>query len=80
MCMLVECIGLLVTEIFCIKNKRSSHRRCSVRKGTLNNFSKFTGKRLCQSLLFNKVAGLRQVAFKLHHQVATIDRAATCHS
>ena len=80
MCMLVECIGLLVTEIFCMKNKRSSHRRRSVRKGTLNNFSKFTGKHLCQSLLFNKVAGLRQVAFKLHHQMATIDRAATCHS
>ena len=30
--------------------KRSSHRRCSVRKGVLTNFSKFTGKLLCQSL------------------------------
>ena len=37
---------------------RSSHRRCSVRKGVLRNFAKFTGKNLCQSLFFNKVAGL----------------------
>ena len=39
---------------------RSSHRRCSVRKGVLRNFTKFTGKQLCQNLFFNKVAGLRQ--------------------
>ena len=36
---------------------RSSHRRCSVKKGVLRNFAKFTGKHLCQSLSFNKVAG-----------------------
>ena len=28
------------------------------KKGVLRNFAKFTGKRLCQSLFFNKVAGL----------------------
>ena len=38
---------------------RSSHRRCSVRKGVLRNFVKFTGKHLCQSLFFDKVVGLR---------------------
>ena len=27
------------------------------RKGVLRNFVKFTGKHLCQSLFFNKVAG-----------------------
>ena len=32
--------------------------RCSVRKGVLRNFSKFTGKHLCHSLCFNKVANL----------------------
>ena len=37
----------------------SSHRRCSIRKGALKNFTKFTGKHLCQSLFFNEVAGLR---------------------
>ena len=38
---------------------RTSHRRCSVRNGVLRNFAKFTGKHLCQSLLLNKVTGLR---------------------
>ena len=36
---------------------RSSHWMCSVRKGALRNFSKFTGKHLWQSLFFNEVAG-----------------------
>ena len=36
---------------------RSIHQRCSVKKGILRNFAKFTGKHLCQSLFFNKVAG-----------------------
>ena len=38
---------------------RSSHQRCSIKKGVLRNFAKFTGKHMCQSLFFNKVAGLR---------------------
>ena len=37
---------------------RSSHQRCSLRKGVLRNFPKFTGKHLCQRLFSNKVAGL----------------------
>ena len=41
---------------------RSIHRRCSVRKGVLRNFAKFTGKHLCQSLFLNKVADLRSAA------------------
>ena len=41
---------------------RSSHQRCSVIKGVLRNFAKFTGKHLCQRLFFNKVAGLRAAA------------------
>ena len=36
---------------------------CSVRKGVLRNFAKFTGKHLCQSLFFNKVADLRPEAY-----------------
>ena len=36
---------------------RGSHRKCSVRKGILRIFAKLTGKQLCQSLFFNKVAG-----------------------
>ena len=38
---------------------KSSHQRCSMKKGVLRNFTKFTEKHLCQSLFFNKVAGLR---------------------
>ena len=38
---------------------RSSHQRCSIKKCVLENFVKFTGKHLCQSLFFNKVACLR---------------------
>ena len=36
---------------------RRSHQTCFVEKGVLRNFAKFTGKHLCQSLIFNKVAG-----------------------
>ena len=43
---------------------RSSHRRCSVKKGVLKNFPKFTGNHLGQSLFFNKVAGLRPATSK----------------
>ena len=37
---------------------RSSHWRCSLRKGVVRSVAKFTGKYLCQSLFFNKVVGL----------------------
>ena len=40
---------------------RSSHRRCSVKKDVLRKFAKFTGKLLCQSPFFNKVADLRPI-------------------
>ena len=32
---------------------------CSIKKGVLRNFAKFTGKHLCLSLFFSKVASLR---------------------
>ena len=38
--------------------RRSSHRRCSIKKGVLRNFAKFTGKHLCQRLFFKKTATL----------------------
>ena len=38
-------------------NFSKHHRRCSVRKDVLRNFTKFAGKHLCQILLFNKVSG-----------------------
>ena len=33
-------------------------QRCSVKKGVLKNFGKFTGKHLCQGAFFNKIAGM----------------------
>ena len=41
------------------KQSRSSHQKCSIKKGVLKNLTKFTGKLLCQILFFNKVEGLR---------------------
>ena len=38
---------------------RSSHQRCSMKKGVLGNFTNFTGKHLCQSLFFYTLADLR---------------------
>ena len=38
---------------------RSSHPEVFCRKGGPKNFVKFTGKHLCQSFFFNKIAGLR---------------------
>ena len=38
---------------------RSSRPEVFYKKGVLRNFIKFTGKHLCQSLFFNKGAGLR---------------------
>ena len=36
---------------------KSNYQGCSVKKGVLRNFAKFTGKHLRQRLFFNKVAG-----------------------
>ena len=38
---------------------RSSRPEVLCKKGALRNFSKFTGKHLCQSIFFKKAAGLR---------------------
>ena len=47
-----EVFVLIVFVVDCI-HYRSSHRRCSVRKGVLRSFVKFTGKHLCQSIFFS---------------------------
>ena len=41
----------------CKSSFRSSRPEVFCEKGVLRNFAKFTGKHLCQSLFFNKVAG-----------------------
>ena len=42
---------------------RSSRPEVFREKGVLSNFTKFIGKHLCQSLFFNKVAGLSKQVF-----------------
>ena len=51
-------LSFKTNTVWDILTNRSSHQRCSVRKSVLRNFAKFTGKHLCQNLIFNKVAGL----------------------
>ena len=56
--MLSNCYGLM-NAIVPNLIYRSSRPEMFCKKGVLRNFAKFTGKHLCQSLFFNKVAGLR---------------------
>ena len=41
------------------RSLRSNRQDVFYEKGVLKNLAKFTGKHLCQSLLFNKVSGLK---------------------
>ena len=55
---------------------RSSHRRCSVRKGFfIRNCAKITGKYLCQSLYFNKVGSAALLKQRLRHRCFPINFA-----
>ena len=47
------------TRLIDVMHFRSSRPDVFCKKGVFRNFTKFTGKYLCQSLFFNKVAGLR---------------------
>ena len=46
---------------------RSSRPEVFCKKGVPRSFVKLTGKHLCQSLFFNKVAGLGQQLFLTEH-------------
>ena len=48
--------AMLCYWLYMFPSCRSSHWRCSVRKGVPRNFLKFTGKHLWHSLFFSKVA------------------------
>ena len=49
-----------------VKYYRRSRPEVFSKKGVLRNFTKFTRKYLCQSLFFNKVAGLWHRCFPVH--------------
>ena len=46
------------SEEFMVMWREEQAPKMFCRKGALRNFAKFTGKHLCQSLFFNKVAEL----------------------
>ena len=55
---------------------RSGRPEVVCKKRVLKNFSKFTGKHLCRSLFFNKVAGLRSATLlkkRLWHRCFPVD-------
>ena len=63
---------------FFLSNYRSSRPEVFYKKDVLRNFAKFTGKHLCRTLFFNKVAGLRPTTlFKksLWHRCFPVDFA-----
>ena len=41
----------------CSNNNNNGKKQSHVKKGILKNFTKFSGKHLCKSIFFNKVAG-----------------------
>ena len=60
---------------------KSSHWRCSVRKGFLRNFAKFIGKHLCPSLSFDNVADLNSFSFfhyKFNYYCVCVKRIMLC--
>ena len=66
---------LLLQRIF---HKFHKQLPCSIRKGVLRNFAKFTGKRLCQRLFFNNVADLNPATLfkkRLWHRCFTVNFA-----
>ena len=65
-------LRILCPLVLCSVPSRSSHRRCSVRKGVLRNFTKFSRKLLCQSFFFNKVAGLRSSTLSKKETLAQV--------
>ena len=58
-------------------SKRRAESSCPdvfCKKGVIRNFTKFTGKHLCQNLLFNKVTGPTLLAQVLYFELCEISR------
>ena len=75
------CFGAILLfffQDFCGCKNRKQPPQVSTKKGVLGNFAKFTGKDLCQSLFFNKVAGLSTDTLlkkRLWHRSSPVDFA-----
>ena len=53
---------------------RSSRQEVLFKKGVLENFAKFTGKHLCQGLLFNKVTDLGNLLIIRNYEINSLKR------
>ena len=60
------------------QKSRSSHTVVFCKNDVLRNFAKFTGKRLCKSLFFNKVAGLGPASFIKKETLAQVFSCEFC--
>ena len=69
---------MYIRSVSLIFTFRSSHERCSVKICVLKNVTKFTGKKVCQSLFFNKVAGLRPAALLKKETLAQVFSCEFC--
>ena len=69
---------LLTMFVFTKRMSSSSHKRCSVKKGVLRNFTKLTGKHLCLGLFFNKVTGLRPATLLKKETLAQVLSCEFC--
>ena len=54
------------------------NKKRSMKKGVLENFTKFTGKHLCQSLFLNKVADLRTATLLKERLLAQVFSCKFC--
>ena len=59
--------GVTILVLWFVSNDRSSHRTCSVRKTFLRNFTKLTGKHLCQSLFLIKLQAIGLIRCVSYH-------------
>ena len=67
-----------LSEQFMVMWKEERPPELFFKKGILRNFAKFTGKHLCLSLFFNKVAGpakFLRTTFPTEHLRATASKA-----
>ena len=53
----------IACDVMCVQYVQKQPPQLFFKKGVLKNFANFTGKHLCWSLFFNKVAGLRACNF-----------------
>ena len=68
--MLILSVLFLISNLVCI-NRQKQPPRVFCKKFVIRNLAKFTGKNLCQSLLFNKVARELPLGGFLSHLVTS---------